>query len=211
MARTLLWGPTMSTRTPLRILVALACVASSAAFANAAPKLELEAGAGVSDLNIVAPFISVRGGVDFWDFLTVSLRGEGAFAKEASSPQLVGGAYQGWAALPELRLHLPTRYVQPFIEGGVGIGQLVSSNISSDVYEYTPQHGRIGAFWQVGLGARALAGPVTISLEGLVMVYSRVSGGNGTFLKQPTAAEEAAEYPLAAVGLLLSVGFRSPL
>lgn len=201
----------MSNCPPLRILLALTCVASSSAFANATPKLEFEAGAGISSIDVVAPLISLRGGVDFWDFLTVSLRGEAAFAEGPSDPMHFGGAYQGWAALPELRLHLPTRYVQPFIEGGIGLGKLVKATGDYDYGEYTPQHGRTAGFWQVGLGARALAGPVTISLEGLVMVYGRVSGGNGTYNGLPTAAEEAAEYPLAAVGLLLSVGFRSPL
>jgi hypothetical protein len=143
--------------------------------------------------------------MDWRNFCTVGIRGLGVFG---SAPSRGGTGYQAWAVLPELRLHVPGDIAQAFFELGVGVGQLQSAG--GGEREVTFLHGNPGLFLQGGLGLRAIVGPVTVTAEALMMLFTQVMGGNGAWIRPPTPEQETQKNSVPAVMFQLGIGWRAP-
>ena len=107
----------------------------------AAARLELEVGAG-AESRAAAPMLTGRVGVDFFDWLTPSLR---AFA--VSPP---GGDVSAWALAGELRAHTRGR-VQMFGALGLALG---NAYLFAENDTYSARMVRQGAYLLGELGAR---------------------------------------------------------
>lgn len=174
-------------------------------------RLELDVGVALSAVDTVnaaavAPAVTVRAAVDLGNFSTVGIRGLGVLGAD---PRNGGTGYQAWAVLPEVRFHPRTRKAQPFLELGVGVGQLLRA--SGGDRQVTSIHGNPGLFLQGGLGMRVIAGPVTVTAEGLVMLFTQVMGGNDTAIRPPTPEAEARKEGVLAAMFQLSIGLTKAL
>ncbi len=174
-------------------------------------RLELDVGVALSAVDTayataVAPAVTVRAAVDLGNFSTVGIRGLGVLGAD---PRNGGAGYQAWAVVPEVRFHPRTRKVQPFLELGVGVGQLLRA--SGGDREVTLTHGDPGLFLQGGLGMRVIGGPVTVTAEGLLMLFTQVMGGNDAATRPPTPEAEARKEGVLAVMFQLSIGLTKAL
>jgi len=153
-------------RALLFILLALPAAARSSDV-----RVELGAGAGGAiDSSVLAPVLSARAGMDFWEFFEPGLRMTGVLGPEGVD--FIGGGQGGfgrgagnraWSVLGELRFHNPGRF-QGLFQLAVGIGRLVRARTDTD--ETLATVGNVGVATQAGVGFRAFVHPrVAIGLE----------------------------------------------
>src|SRR6267154_6847551 len=108
-------------RALLFVLLALPAAARSSDL-----RVELGAGTGGAiDSSVLAPVLSVRAGMDFWEFFEPGLRVTGVLGPEGVDfiPGGSGGSGAGnraWSVLGELRFHNPGRF-QGLFQLGIGI------------------------------------------------------------------------------------------
>src|SRR5437868_636414 len=153
-------------RALLFILLALPAAARSSDV-----RVELGAGAGGAiDSSVLAPVLSARAGMDFWEFFEPGLRVTGVLGPEGVDfiPGGQGGFGRGagnraWSFLGEVRFHNPGRF-QGLFQLGVGVGRLVRA--STDVDESVATVGEVGLATQAGVGFRAFILPrLALGLE----------------------------------------------
>src|SRR5256885_6463021 len=106
----------MQPRGPMRVLFAILLGMPMAAKAGDV-RVELAAGTGGAfDSSVLAPVLSVRAGMDFWEFFEPGLRITGVLGPEGVD--FIGGGQGGfgrgagnraWLVLGELRFHNPGR------------------------------------------------------------------------------------------------------
>lgn len=173
--------------TPCILLTLALC--SGVSRAAEPTRLEIEAGAGPVLGDVIAPGVTLRCAVDIRNFFAVGLRGIGVVGPRGQSyPLKSQPGFQAWAAFPEVRFHLPFRFVQPIGELGLGVGQVVNSMI--DDREYIMAQGNVGLFARGSLGVRGIIGPVTVTLSGSLLFFTRVRGGIATYTGRPITDEE---------------------
>jgi len=149
----------------------LILLASPAAARGGDLLLELGAGTGGAlDSSVLAPVLSVRAGMDFWEFFEPGVRATGVLGPEGVD--FIGGGQGGfgrgagnraWSVLGELRFHNPGRFQGTF-QLAVGIGRLVRAR--SDVDESVATVGDVALAIQAGVGFRAFVLPrLALGLE----------------------------------------------
>jgi hypothetical protein len=133
--------------------------------------------------------------MDLWKFFTPSLRAMAVYgpaATYASDAQSASSGYQAWAIFPELRLHLPTERIRPFVALGIGAGQLIGAQ--SAVNEVSPRQGSVGLFGQVSAGLQvAINKQWSVGAEAGLQRFTGVRGGLSYTTSTPTPAQEATE------------------
>jgi hypothetical protein len=145
----------------VRVLLAILLGVPAAARASDV-RLELAVGAGGAlDSSVLAPVLSVRAGMDLWEFFEPGLRVTGVLGPEGVDfiPGGSGGSGAGnraWSVLGELRFHNPGRF-QGMFQLGIGIGRLVRARTDTD--ETVATVGELGVATQAGVGFRAFVAP----------------------------------------------------
>jgi len=163
----------------LQLCAVAATLSVGASSAHALIHLELEGGGGLNLNGDTAPLVTGRVGLNLISFLTVSLRGEGAFGAvgiEDGRTASTGVGYQAWSVFPELRLSTPLPVISADVALGAGLGHLTGMAITKP----GALNANDGAqpFGQLGVGVRIdiPRTSVFVRAEGSVAVYTGVTG-----------------------------------
>ena len=132
----------------------------------AAVPLELELSGGpISTLDVGpgAPALMARVAVDLLDHLSLGASLLGVTGGEpqrtsCGSPCRGNASFQAISGLASLRLHTAGP-LQAWLEGGAGIGHLISLS-GDDLFEAPPIRGRSGPAFLIGIGLRKALTPV---------------------------------------------------
>ena len=135
-------------------MVTVALTLLLAAPVRAAPKLELELGAGASGLSTANPTFLGRIGLDLANWFTPSLR--------VMSVTPLSGHAMGWSVLGELRAH--TRGHVQFM-GGLGIGLATAAFTTRPSGGLDAQLNSVSPYLYADLGVRFVFGPFWVGLS----------------------------------------------
>jgi hypothetical protein len=142
---------------PQAVVLALALSLAPAGARAEAPPQELDGALGTAVLGTAGTMLSARFGLEFFGFLTTSLRAFG----------VLGSASQAWGAYPELRLHWPGHLLKPYAAVGVGVGQALTAPSTDGPVHFAP-----GVFLALSLGMAIELGQFDLGAEAGVQSYA---------------------------------------